>query len=82
MQEPDRWRIVRERDTTLAGQPAYASDDTLITPERPLLYREIYWVVNGCAFKAVYQGTPQELRSFTRLVDSITFPAEARVASH
>lgn len=82
MQEPDRWRIFRERDTTLAGEPAYASDDTLITPERPLLYREIYWVVNGCAFKAVYQGTPQELRNFTRLVDSITFPADARVASH
>ena len=82
MQEPDRWRIFRERDTTLAGQPAYASDDTLITPERPLLYREIYWVVNGCAFKAVFQGTPQQVRTFARLVDSITFPEGARVASH
>ncbi len=45
MREPDRWRIGYERDTTLAGLPAFASDDTLITPERPLLYREVFWVV-------------------------------------
>lgn len=74
MQEPQRWRIGCERDTTLAGQPAFASDDTLITPERPLLYREIYWVVHGCAFKAVYQGTSQHLDTFRRVVDSIRFP--------
>ena len=39
MQEPERWRIAYERDTVWAGQPAFASDDTLITPERPLLDR-------------------------------------------
>jgi len=73
-QEPWRWRIAYERDTTLAGNPAFASDDTLITPERPLLYREIFWVVNGCAFKAVYQGTPENLPMFAQVVDSIRFP--------
>jgi len=76
-QEPARWRIGYERDTVLAGHPAFASDDTLITPERPLLYREIFWVVHGCAFKAGYQGTPANLRAFARLVNSITFPEEA-----
>ena len=74
MQEPFRWRIAYERDTTLAGNPAFASDDTLITPERPLLYREIFWVVDGCAFKAVYQGTPENVPTFAQVVDSIRFP--------
>ena len=82
MQEPDRWRIGYERDTTFAGQPAFASDDTLITPERPLLYREIFWVVHGCAFKAVYQGTEENLTTFYRVVDSIQFPEKADVASN
>jgi len=80
MQEPERWRIAYERDTAWAGQPAFASDDTLITPERPLLYREIFWVVHGCAFKAVYQGMPENLPTFHRLVDSIRFPEEADAA--
>jgi hypothetical protein len=82
MQEPGRWRIAYERDTTLAGHPAFASDDTLITPERPLLYREIFWVVNGCAFKAVYQGTEQNLRTFAQVVDSIRFPEGADLAAN
>ncbi len=75
MQEPERWRIGYERDTTLAGHAAFASDDTLITPDRPLLYREIYWVVNRCAFKAVYQGTKANVETFDRVVSSIAFPA-------
>lgn len=74
MQEPFRWRIGYERDTSLAGYPAFASDGTLITPERPLLYHEIFWVVRGSAFKAVYQGTPENLPMFRRVVDSIEFP--------
>ncbi|MBK7187442.1 MAG: hypothetical protein IPH86_01765 [bacterium] len=80
MQEPDRWRIGVERDTVLAGRPAFASDDTLITPERPLLYREVFWVVGGCAFKAVYQGVPENLGTFYRMVDSIRFPGASDAA--
>lgn len=76
MQEPDRWRIGRERDTTLAGYPAFAGDDTLITDERPLLYHEIIWVVNRCAFKATYQGTKENLRMFQRVVASVRFPEQ------
>jgi hypothetical protein len=81
MQEPERWRIAYERDTVWAGQPAFVSDDTLFTPERPLLYREVFWVVHGCAFKAVYQGMPENLPTFHRVVDSIVFPKEADAAS-
>jgi hypothetical protein len=74
MSEPARWHIGYERDTTLAGFPAFASDDTLVTPERPLLYHEIFWVVNRCAFKASYQGTRENLGRFNSLVASIQFP--------
>ena len=81
MNEPERWRIGYERDTTIAGYPAFASDDTLFTPERPLLYHEIYWVVRRAAFKATYQGTSENLRAFHQLVDSIQFPEVTDAAS-
>jgi hypothetical protein len=80
MREPDRWRIGYERDTTIAGLPAFASDDTLITDERPLLYRQIFWVVKGCAFHTTYQGTPENLKTWHRLIATIQFPESARVA--
>jgi len=80
MQEPDRWRIAYERDTTLAGLPAFASDDTLITPERPLLYRQVFWVVNGCAFHTTYQGAPENLKAWYRVIDTIRFPEDGHVA--
>jgi hypothetical protein len=80
MQEPDRWRIGYEHDTTIAGFPAFASDDTLITPERPLLYRQVFWVVDGCAFHTTYQGMPENVRIWNRLIDTIQFPESTRVA--
>ena len=82
MQEPDRWRIGYEHDTTISGRPVFASEDTLMTPERPLLYQEIFWVVGGCGFKAVYQGTPGNLGTFERVVDSVRFPEMADDATH
>jgi hypothetical protein len=80
MQEPWRWHLGYERDTTIAGLQAFASDDTLFTPERPLLYREVFWVVNGCPFKATYQGTARNVPTFERLVGSVQFPETDRVA--
>jgi hypothetical protein len=74
MQNPEWWRIGRERDTVIAGLPAFASDDTLVVPEQTLLYHEIFWVVNGCAFKAVFQGREENLATFHRVVESIRFP--------
>jgi hypothetical protein len=83
MPHTDWWRIGYEHDTTLAGLPAFASEDTLIADDRPpLLYHEIFWVVNGCAFKAIFQGTKQNLGTFYRVVDSITFPEPEDVASN
>lgn len=73
------WRTGYERDTVISGRPVFASDDTLITPERPLLYHEVVWVVNGCAFKATFQGVAENLPLFHRVVDSITFPDAPRV---
>lgn len=73
-QEPFRWRIGRERDTTLAGHPAFAGDDTLITPEGPLLYRQVIWVVNGCPFEATYQGLPKNAHVFDRWLATVRFP--------
>jgi len=73
------WRTGYEHDTVISGRPVFASDDTLITPERPLLYHEVFWVVNGCAFKATFQGVAENLPLFHRVVDSITFPDAPRV---
>ena len=81
MQEPERWRIGYERDTTIAGHPAFAGDDTLITPENRLLYREIFWVVNRCAFKATYQGLKKNEPAFDQLLSSIQFPESTSVAT-
>ena len=80
MQEPWRWHLGYERDTTIGGLRAFASDDTLFTPERPLLYREVFWVVNGCPFKVTYQGTAANVPTFERLVGSVQFPETDRVA--
>jgi hypothetical protein len=79
-QEPWRWRIGYERDTVIAGHPAFAGDDTLVTPERPLLYHQVVWVVRGFLFEAVYQGAPENLETFRRVLDSIRFPEDARGA--
>lgn len=73
-QEPFRWRIGRERDTTLAGHPAFAGDDTLITPQGPRLYRQVIWVVNGCPFEATYQGLPKNAHVFDRWLATVRFP--------
>ena len=78
MQEPRRWRLGYDRDTVIAGLPVFASDDTLITPERALLYHEVFWVVRGCAFKATYQGTAANLPTFHRVLDSVRFPQPPR----
>ena len=76
-QEPERWRTGRAHDTTLAGQAAFVTEDTLIAPEQTLLYHEVFWVVDGAAFKAVYQGRSENLATFHRVVDSVRFPEPA-----
>jgi hypothetical protein len=81
MNEPARWILGTAHDTTLAGLPAFASDDTLDAPEQRLLYRQVFWVVNGCAFQAVYQGRPEHQHVFEQVLASVRFPeAEARAS--
>ncbi len=79
-QEPERWRPGTELDSTINWRDVFVSEDTLLTPERPLIYREVFWVEGGCAFSASFQGLPKERRTFDRLVASITFPEEASAA--
>ena len=43
-------------------------------PEQTLLYHQVFWVVNGCAFEAIFQGKEENLETFHRVVDSIRFP--------
>lgn len=74
MQNPEWWRLGYERDTVIAGEPAFAGDDTLVVPEQTLLYHEVIWVVDGCAFKATFQGREENLPTFHRVLDSIRFP--------
>lgn len=74
MRNPEWWRIGYERDTVVAGLPAFASDDTLIVDGDTKLYHEVFWVVGGCAFKATFQGEEENLELFHRVVDSIQFP--------
>ncbi len=77
MQNPEWWRLGRARDTVLAGTPAFASDDTLVLPGQTLLYHQVFWVVNGAAFEAVFQGRADNLETFHRVVDSVQFPDDA-----
>jgi len=80
-QEPERWVLGFGVDTTIAGLPAYVSNDTLNAPEQKLLYRQVYWVVNGCAFQAIYQGRPANQAVFEELVETVRFPG-SEVAAH
>jgi hypothetical protein len=81
-QNPDWWVLGFGVDTTIAGVPAYVSNDTLRLPEQELLYRQVFWVVDGTAFQAVYQGRPEHQHVFEQMVESIHFPARDSHASN
>lgn len=80
-QEPARWVLGFGRDTVLAGLPAYVSNDTLYAPERKLLYRQAYWVVDGTAFQSIYQGMPENQHVWEAMVASVRFPEGAALAA-
>ncbi len=79
-QEPARWVLGSGRDTVLAGLPAYVSNDTLYAPERKLLYRQVYWVVDGTAFQSIYQGMPENQHVWEAMVASVRFPEGGTLA--
>ena len=80
-QEPARWVPGFGRDTVLGGLPAYISNDTLLAPEQKLLYRQVFWVVDGTAFQSVYQGRPENQHVWEAMVASVRFPEGAALAS-
>lgn len=73
-QNPSWWVLGFGRDTVLAGLPAHVSNDTLLAPEQKLLYRQVYWVVDGTGFQAIYQGRPENQHVFEKMVESVRFP--------
>ena len=80
-QEPARWVLGSGRDTVLAGLPAYVSNDTLLAPEQRLLYRQVYWVVDGTGFQSIYQGRPENQHVWEAMVASVRFPEGSTVAA-
>jgi hypothetical protein len=78
-----RWKLGFGVDTTIAGLPAHVSHDTLITPEQEkLVYQQVFWVVDGCAFQAVFQGRPENQHIFAQLVESVRFPERGTNATN
>jgi hypothetical protein len=74
-QNPEWWVLGPGTDTTISGRAAHVSDDTLVLPEQRLLYRQVFWVVDGTAFQAIYQGRPEHQHVFEQMVESVRFPA-------
>ena len=60
----------------------YLSNDTLIAPEQKLLYRQVFWVVNGTGFQSIYQGRPENQQVWEAMVASVRFPKGELDAAH
>ena len=73
-QEPERYRLLGQRSTQVAGLPAVAVDFTLRSPERPYWGREVYFMKDNHLFVAGYQGSQGNLGLFDRVVATISFP--------
>jgi hypothetical protein len=72
---PDSFVVEVMVPDTVAGVPAYRLDFTLNTPERSLVGREYYFLMENHLFEAAYLGLPVNLHLFERVVDTITCPA-------
>lgn len=73
-QDPEHWVLGSGRDTVIAGLEAYVGDDTLYAPEQKLLYQQVFWVVDGLAFQAVFQGKPENQYVFEQVLETVHFP--------
>lgn len=73
--EPARWTVTDERDTVVAGVPAYKVDYTWRSPEERLFHgREYYFVDDHHLFQVDFHGLERNLRLFDKLVASISLP--------
>jgi hypothetical protein len=79
-QNPEWYRMLGRRDTSVAGEPAVIVDYTVKVPERPHTYtaRETYFVHNSHLFICTFIGLPESLAVFDAILASlasIEFPA-------
>jgi hypothetical protein len=75
-QNPEWYRMLGRRETTIAGEPAVIVDYTVKVPERPQTYsaREAYFVHNSHLFICTFIGLQESLAVFEAILASIEFP--------
>lgn len=75
-QNPEYYRLIGRRETTIAGEPAVIVDYTVKVPERPQTYsaREAYFVHNSHLFICTFIGLPETLAVFDAMLASVEFP--------
>lgn len=75
-QNPEWYRMLGRRESTIAGEPAVIVDYTVKVPERPQTYsaREAYVVHNSHLFVCTFIGLKETLTVFESMLTSIEFP--------
>jgi hypothetical protein len=75
-QNPEWYRLLGRRETTIAGEPAVIVDYTVKVPERPHTYsaREAYFVHNSHLFICTFIGLQESLAVFEAILATIEFP--------
>lgn len=75
-ENPEYYRLLGRRETTIAGEPAVVVDYTVKVPERPQTYaaREAYFVHNSHLFICTFIGLQETLAVFDAILASIEFP--------
>ena len=74
-QEPENYKVIDRRETTIAGEPAVVVDYTVTVPERQRTYaaREAYVVHNSHLFILTFIGLQETLAVFDAVIASIEF---------
>jgi hypothetical protein len=75
-QNPEWYRLLGRRETTIAGEPAVIVDYTVKVPERLNTYtaREVYFVHNSHLFICTFIGLEESLAVFEAILATIEFP--------
>jgi hypothetical protein len=75
-QNPEYYKMLGRRETTVAGERAVVVDYTVKVPERPQTYaaREVYFVHDSHMFICTFIGLQESLAVFDAILASIEFP--------
>ena len=75
-QNPEYYKMLGRRETTIAGEPAVVVDYTVKVPERmqPFSAREAYFVHNSHLFICTFIGLQESLVVFDAILASVEFP--------